>query len=441
VADRDSPNVLKRLPGPARRDADGRWLHPLLLPATLGLAACAGLAGRGTVQLQHTGAWPLITVAAVLAAAALGLATRQLWAVAFALLFWATTALGGAGLGAFLLRQGLTNEAGGDWSGLVSLLLAGSGLVAFAATVLSLALTATLVLAWRPVTSGRSVLARLGAFALAGAGLALIGGLGALIWQRQLFAQNECLGGHALTCYRLAGDAVRFTEEQRRAFALRGCRAGDRSTCRQAVGFLGASGRSELEQAIGAACGAGDADLCHRLGDRLLAIGDREDGVRHLERACAADARWCENAARTAHERGEGALARALRLRGCAATQAPACRGLLAEARAANDAAEVARLELETCLIGDVNDCRPLMRRDLASICSRVCAGTTESLLHTCGHCARDALAAGTPALAEAWLSGACARGHSWSCRDLGELRLPRPSGAIAGVTEPARER
>jgi ABC-type nickel/cobalt efflux system permease component RcnA len=426
-----------RLAGPARHDRAGWWLHPLLLPAALGLAACAGLAGRGAAQLQHTGAWTLITAAAVLAAAALGLATRQLWAFAFALLFWAATAAGSTGLGVFLLWQGLTNQAGGDWSGLVSLLLAGSGLVAFAAAALSLTLAATLVLAWRPVMSGRSVRALLASLALAGAGLALIGGLGALLWQRQVFAQNECLGGHAPTCYRLAADAARFTSEQRRGFALRGCRAGDHSTCRQVVGFLEASGRSELRQAVSAACGRGDADLCHRLGERLLAIGDREDGVRHLERACAADARWCETAARTAHERGESALAHALRQRGCAATQAPACRALLAEARAANDAAEVARLELETCLIGDVNDCRPLMRRDLVSICNRVCAGATENLLHTCGYCARDALAAGTPALAEAWLSGACARGHGWSCRDLQELALARPSGAIAGATEP----
>lgn len=153
----------------------------------------------------------------------------------------------------------------------------------FAAAALSVTLTATLVLAWRPVTSGRSLRAGLFSLALAGAGLALIGGLGALMWQRQLFAQDKCLAGHALTCYRLAGDAARFREEQRRAFALRGCRTGDPSTCRQAVGFLEAGGPSELEQAISAACGARDADLCHRLGERLLAIGDREDGVRHLE--------------------------------------------------------------------------------------------------------------------------------------------------------------
>jgi ABC-type nickel/cobalt efflux system permease component RcnA len=411
----------------------------LLQPAALGLAACAGLAGRGAGELQYTGAWPLVTVAAVLAAAALGLATRQLWSFAFALLFWATTAVGGAGLAVFLLCQGLTNQAGGDWSGLVSLLLAGSGLVAFAAAAVSLTLMATLVLAWRPMTSGRSLRAWLAALTLAVAGLTLIGGLGAVLWQRQLFAQNRCLGEHAPTCYRLAADAARFSGEQRRAFALRGCRAGDRSTCRQVVGFLAPSGQPELEQAVGAACGAGDADLCHRLGERLLALGDREDGVRHLQRACLADARWCETAARTAHERGESALARALRQRGCGASQAPACRGLLAEARAANAAAEVARLELETCLMGDVNDCRPLMRRDLASICNRVCAGATESLLHTCGYCAREALAAGTPALAEAWLSGACARGHRWSCRDLQELGLLPPSGATASVTGPPR--
>jgi ABC-type nickel/cobalt efflux system permease component RcnA len=413
----------------------------LLLPAALGLAACAGLACRAAAQLQHTGAGPLITIGAVLAIAALGLAMRQLWAFAFALLFWAATAVGGTGLGVFLLWQGLTNQAGGDWRDFVSLLLAGSGLVAFAAAVLSLALAATLALAWRPLTSGRSVRARLASVALAVAGLALVGGLGAQIGQRQLFAQDRCLGGHAPTCYQLAGDTARFTEGERRAFALRGCRAGDRSTCRQLVPLLQANGPAGPVQAIGAACDAGDADLCHRLGERLLATGDREGGVRHLERACGADARWCETAARTARERGESALAHALRQRGCAATHAPACRSLLAEARATNDAAEVARLELETCLIGDVNDCRPLMRRDLAPICSRVCAGTSESLLHTCGYCARDALAADMPALAATWLSGACARGHRWSCRDLQELGLSRPSGEMAEATGPSPTR
>jgi hypothetical protein len=426
-----------RLAGPARRGHAGWWPpHPLLLPAALGLATCAALAGRGAGQMQHTGAWTLVTVAAVLAAAALGLGTRRLWAFAFALVFWAAAAVGGAGLGVLFLWRGVTSHSGGDWSGFVSLLVAGSGLVALAAAVLSLTLAATLVRAWRSVAAGRSVGAWAASVALAVAGLALVGGLGALVWQRRLFAQNECLGGHALTCYRLAGDEARFPMEQRRAFALRGCRAGDRSTCRQVVSFLEASGQPELEQAVGAACGAGDADLCHRLGERLLAIGDREPGVRYLERTCSREARWCETAARTAHERGESVLAHALRRRGCAAGEVTACRGLLAEARTANDTAAVARLELETCLMGDVNDCRPLMRRDLASVCNRVCAGATENLLHTCGYCARDALAAGTPALAEAWLSSACARGYQWSCRDLRDLGLSRPSGGVAGVTE-----
>jgi hypothetical protein len=72
--------------------------------------------------------------------------------------------------------------------------------------------------------------------------------------------------------------------------------------------------------------------------------------------------------------------------------------------------------------VGDVNDCRPLMRRDLVGICAQICAGTTESLFHTCGQCAQDAMKAGEPGIAASWLTSTCSRGYSWSCRDLQQL-------------------
>ncbi len=86
-----------------------------------------------------------------------------------------------------------------------------------------------------------------------------------------------------------------------------------------------------------------------------------------------------------------------------------------------------------TCLIGDVNDCAPMIRRDLRGVCPRICSGATESLWHTCGHCAREAVAAGERQLAEAWLSSTCSRGCRWGCRDLAELR--HRSGGPAQVT------
>jgi hypothetical protein len=97
-----------------------------------------------------------------------------------------------------------------------------------------------------------------------------------------------------------------------------------------------------------------------------------------------------------------------------------------AQPPASVDAGALERLEVKTCLLGDVNDCRPLMRWNLDSICAGVCAGDTESQWHTCGYCVKDALAAGRPQIAEAWLVSTCQRGYGWGCRDLEELRRQR---------------
>ena len=128
--------------------------------------------------------------------------------------------------------------------------------------------------------------------------------------------------------------------------------------------------------------------------------------------------------------------ARRLREAGCERDDPRACRGLLHQRPTALDPSALERLELKTCLIGDVNDCRPLMRRDLEEICALVCAGSTESQWHTCGYCAKDALAAGKPETAEAWLASTCQRGYGWGCRDLEELRRQARPGTARVTPE-----
>jgi hypothetical protein len=396
-----------------------------LVPAALGLVGYAGVAAYGVTKLPHSGAWTLLLAAAILAAAAVGLVARQLPAFVFALVFWAGTALGYVVLGAAVGWQGLTHSGGGEWAGVARLVIAAAAVGLFLAAGLSLALAATLAIPWRAVTAGRSAAAwiasTVGALAAVGALAWLVG---AQVVERRLFAQNLCLSGSAVHCQELAADE-RFSSPERSAFALRGCEAGSDLACTLVVARMGAGQRRDSPEglAVAARCRAGNTDLCQRLGARLLTLGDREGGIASLDESCARDPRFCDSAARAAEEGGAPEAARRLREAGCERNDARACRGLLRQSSAALDAGGIERLEVKTCLIGDVNDCRPLMRRDLDSICTLLCAGDTESQWHTCGYCAKDAVAAGRPQAAEAWLASTCQRGYGWGCRDLAELR------------------
>jgi hypothetical protein len=254
--------------------------------------------------------------------------------------------------------------------------------------------------------------------------------------RQRLVEQNECLSGKKLRCYELSRDE-RFLPAERQAFALRACRAGDDSGCGLLARALGpAHGVASAEaQALDDRCQSGNPDFCQRLGVHLLTIGDVPEGTRRLEQSCALDVRWCDSAARAAGELGAGALARRLRQRGCEHEDARACRGLLQQVGGSLEPDARARLELRTCLLGDINDCRPLMSLDLRGVCSEICAGTTESRMHSCGYCAREAQAAGALGLAETWHAGSCARGYGSSCRDLQELQRARLSAGPAQVT------
>jgi hypothetical protein len=408
-------------------------------PAACALLAYSACAAYGSLRLPHVGAWTLQLGAAILVAAALALFLRQLWSLLFALLFFSLTALGYGALAVVIGRDAFSG-AGAEWAGVRGLLLAGVAGVALCAAAVSVALASTLAPAWRVEARARSTSAWVLSATLALGSLALVAWLtGDRYWKARLPDQNECLSGNGRRCDELARDE-RFTAEERHAFTLRGCVAGDDSACLDLAAALQPSHRAESPEAsaLDASCRAGSPDLCRRLGVHLLKLGDAAGGARHLERSCALDTRFCDSAARAAEELGAWPLARRLREKGCELEDARACRGLLQQMRSALPPDALAKLELRACLVGDVNDCRPLMRRDLEGVCRQICAGTSESLMHTCGFCAREAAAAGATELAEAWLSSSCAHGYRWSCRELEQVQRARIS---AGPTQVGRKR
>jgi hypothetical protein len=262
------------------------------------------------------------------------------------------------------------------------------------------------------------------------AGLGLVGWLvGYRYVYLRLPAQDRCLSSTPRTCSMLIRDVERYPKAQRMAFAVHGCRAGDDTVCRELVGLLepahtAASGEA---LAVDARCQAGQPDICRRLGVHLARIGDVEEGARRLERACAIDARWCTRAAEAAREVNLPALPLRLLEQGCGRDDVSSCRRLLRETRGTRPDAEVDALELKTCLLGDVNDCKPLMRRDLNAVCAPACEGTSDNRQQTCRHCARQAEAAGERGLAVQWLGGLCQRGSRFACDELARLGRGAP--------------
>jgi hypothetical protein len=398
--------------------------------------AYAGLAAYGSTRLPHVGAWTLQLAGAVLVAAALALAARQLWSLVFALLFWTVTGLGYGALGFVVGRDALTGSGGGEWAGVRGLLLGAIAAAVLLVAASSLALAATLAVPWRALTGSRSAVAWALSTSVALATLGLVGWLGDRGGRGRLLVQNECLSGNGARCYELARDE-RFGAGERHAFALSGCLAGNDPACGVLARSLEtAHGAESVEaSALLARCQAGNPDLCRLLGVHLLKLGDAAGGTRQLEQSCALDTRWCDSAARAAEELSALPLARRLREQGCEREDARACRGLLGQLRGSLPPDDLARLELRSCLVGDVNDCIPLMRRDLQGVCPQICSGTSESRMHSCVYCAREAVSAGAPALAEAWLAVSCGRGYRWSCREVEQLQHARISAGPARVS------
>ena len=396
------------------------------LPAIVGFLVCASLVSAEATRLRVTGAWTLWLTCAILVAAAVGLVAGQLWAYVYGLLYWIVGTLGLATLAVVVAWQAATHKGGGEWAGVATLLMAGIALVCLIAGAASGVAAAALGFGWRARNRSHSPIIWVLSVSAALAGLGLVAWLaGYRYGYLQLRAQNQCLGGAPHGCSMLVTDANRYPKPQRLMFAVHGCRAGDDTVCRQLSELLdaGHTAASEEVRAIDLRCQAGNPDMCRRLGVHLSAIGDAASGARFFERTCAIDARWCEAAAKAAATARLDGLSLTLLQQGCERDDAPSCRALLRDARAARPAVDVTELEIKTCLVGDVNDCTPLMRRELRGVCSRVCEGTSENRMQSCTHCGREAEAAGEPALAEAWFAGACQKGNRLACDELSRLR------------------
>jgi hypothetical protein len=408
------------------------------MPAVAGLILYAGLVGVEATRLRHVGAWILPLAAGVLAVAAIALFGWQLWSYVFAMAFWIGTALGWGTLAVIIGRDALTNTSGAEWAGVRNLFLGMTALVLLVVAVLSGMVAVALGVAWHATTPARSALAWVGSSAVALCGIALVGWLvGYHYVYRQLRQQNQCLGETGQACYSLVNDLERYTKAERQAFALHGCESGVDSVCGQLVVFLDArhtAGSAEV-RALDARCRSGNPQMCQKLGAHLARIGDREGAARYLTQTCTREVRWCNSAAEAAEEGGLPDLALQLLEQGCERDDARACRGLLRLLHRSCPSVDVAALELKTCLIGDVNDCRTLMRTDLRGTCPRICEGTTENRMQSCGHCAREAEAAGELELAEAWFTATCQSPQRWGCDDLARLRQRLSTGRVPKVS------
>jgi hypothetical protein len=398
-------------------DTKGLMARLAAMPAIAGLVVCAALAALEASRLHVSGAWVLWVTAAVLAGIAVGLVLRQLWAYLFALAFWTLGALGLAGLACFIALQAATHHGGSDWVGIARFVIIGIAVVALIGAVAATVAAAALIAGWRAATAGRSMDTRVVSAVGAVVGLGVVGWLvGDQYVYRQLPAQSRCLTSSPRTCAMLARDTKRYAKPQRLAFALHGCQAGDDTSCRELIGLLERSEGAPVT-AVAARCDAGQTDLCRRLATRLAELGDAARATALLERGCAIDARACSQAAEAAKAAGLAEVERRLLHDGCERDDGSSCRRLLRLTEQAGRTDDA--LALKTCLVGDVNDCVPLMKRDLAGVCEPVCEGSSELRLQSCRRCAEEAGQQGRRDLAERWLGVACRNNDRVACESL----------------------
>jgi len=391
-------------------------------PPALALAAYSGLAVMAGAELRYTGAVNLYATAAILGLAAILIALGQLLGRAFALLFFLATTIVYGYVTEELVRAMVTDSGSSDRLLLRRLVYLGMAAVAFAGFAVSITLGYVLArVGWKE--GGEGVVAHVLAWPLA------LAGVGAVAWMvgyqyhyRSLREQNACLSGQSARCSQLAGDQ-RFSASERLQFAKAGCEGGHTSSCSALAGRLGpAHGASSPEALVLAErCKRGNADVCLRLGEHLLGVvRDREAASLYFSRACETTADRCSQAAKLADARGESAMAERLLQRGCERDDPTSCRTLLRKMERAGATADRDQFHLRVCLITDVNECMPLIRRDAAAFCPVICEGTSENRMQSCDHCGRHSAKVGERALAERWWGGNCERGHALSCVNLG---------------------
>ena len=410
------------------------------------LGICATLGALAAFRSPHVGAGVLALAAAIFATAAVGVSRRALWASLFGLFFCSVVGVGVLVVAAFSAKAAA--DAPRVDLGFLEMLVYG------ALALVSLTVGAALLAC--AFGLGRALLAAKGSsvpawLASVGAAVVLIGLVGWIVGvqyvHRALWKQNDCFAGSGLACYELATadrsaaplssksrqrpglgangidfEGPRFRPAERAEFARRGCVAGNTGSCEElayaiAAGTLALGGDGDVASDIVAGqCAAGKPHLCLKLAGALFQAGAADRAPSYLTSACEASAVWCEPGAELAAKRSAGAIAQALRESGCQRDEPSSCRGLVWHGRASSDAAARATLELKSCLIGDVNDCLPLIRRDARAVCPQICAGQTELRGQSCWHCAEQARQNALVDLADAWQAQACAAGYRAGC-------------------------
>jgi len=409
----------------------------VLIPAALALAVYAGLALSEAARLSAGDTRTLIATGALIGLFAVGLALRRLWAYAFGLLFLGLSALGYGAAAAFTAYSAFSGGGASGWEGVRTLVI-GAVAAAFAlACLVALGLALSLLAVCRKMAGGRSLGAWMVSMAVASAGVGFIAWTVAHDYvYRRMPARSDCLAGRGGQCYNVANDRGRLSAVERREFARRGCELWNEGACRQLAELMtpALGAESPEARALSARCLLGKPDRCLELGKHLLSIGDGVNGARYLEKACEVDVQRCVSAARAAREGGQAVLSRRLLERGCDVEDPRSCTGLLREAGPGLGPDDRLRLEMKTCLIGDVNDCRSLMRRDLRSVCPIICEGNTVLRFQSCRSCASEAEKQGEPALARQWRAASCETGDRWSCGEL-DRRRASPKGAALQTT------
>jgi hypothetical protein len=407
----------------------------VLVPAALALAVYAGLALSEAARLYAGDTRSLIATGILLALCATGLALRRLWAYAFGLLFLGASSLAYGAAAAFIAYSAWNDREGGTsgWEGVRGLVVVAMAVVAVLASLLSMGLALPMLAAWRRMSDGRSLGAWVASMAVACLGLGLVAWTVAHDYVHQrLSARSECRAGKGGQCYSLANDRERFSAVERREFARRGCELWHDGACRQLAELMvpPLGPESPEARALSTQCSLGRADRCLGLGTYLLKAGFGVNGVTFLEKACQVDVKRCVTAASAAREGGHADVSRSLLERGCDLEDPRACTGLLREVGPGLGPDDRRRLEMRACLIGDVNDCRSLIRSDLGSVCPIICEGDTELRFQSCRSCAEEAEQQGEPALARQWRAASCARGDPWSCGEAVSALVPDPKVA-----------
>lgn len=400
---------------------------PYVLAAGL-ILLCALYALSLAGGLRHFGRWTMVGCAALLLSHALGLVTRRPVSWLFGASLATLASLAGLGYGGRMAYGAWMFDASDGWGGFakvigffigIALVLAGGAL-----GVLATAL-------WRRrdavgETRGRAwIAAALGALV----SLAELGWLAGYEYAyRSLPQRNACIGGEVLACADVASRKGPFDEDERRHFARLGCERGQHQhSCEQLLALLGPrhGAQSAEVQALAAACRKPWWGMCGKVGAHLLSIADLDGAAPLLAFACDGNAASCSSLADVARDGGAPALARRVLESGCRAEDGRSCLALLRRHGDELPSPDRDRLELRTCLAGEMAACYARMKRDLPGTCDALCRQPER---YHCVLCAREAARRGDAPVARSFLEPACAQGYKFACEELGRTNdAPAP--------------